>query len=81
MKSLFGAFIKSGSFEIQSPQLISLLVSRDAPRTPEQAVPALTSADWVSQEPPRYLEEEEEAEEESFISEAMQQITDGAFCL
>lgn len=42
----------------------------------EQSVPAPTSADQLLQEPPCYLEEEEE---EIYISEAMQEITDGNF--
>lgn len=42
----------------------------------KQSVPAPTSADQPLQEPPCYLEEEEE---EIYISEAMQEITDGNF--
>lgn len=61
---------------IFSFSLHPILVSSDVPSGSEQSVPAPTSADQPLQEPPRYLEEEEE---EIYISEAMQEITDGNF--
>lgn len=83
MKSMFRWLHKIWllSFEQQNcfPQLISLLISSIVHRGAKQAVPESTAADQVSQEPPHYQEEEEE--EESYISEAMQEITDGTFCL
>lgn len=79
MKSMFRWLHKIWllSFEHQNCflQLISLLISSIVPRGAEQAVPESTAADQVSQEPPHYQEEEEE----SYISEAMQEITDGTF--
>lgn len=56
--------------------LYPILVSSNVASGSEQSVPALTSADQPLQEPPCYLEEEEE---EIYISEAMQEITDGNF--
>lgn len=82
MKSMFRWLHKICllSFEYQNcfPQLISLLISSIVPRGAEQAVAESRAADQVSQEPPHYQEEEEE---DSYISEAMQEITDGTFCL